>query len=175
MVKKSGNLVSADVHWFQTFALYICCYPAVYLSFRSSQLCVSDYRFASLFSNAYRIITGEIVRLACIPCVTGIQGIVDAYRQILPQIRLYGPTNFSPIINHVARFAAHSAQQGTASVSLCRFLQMGDVSVSCVHDGIELYGKLMHSSSSGSQVWSCLTSFQRGCCYSLGSYVNLYQ
>ncbi|EOB02396.1 Copine-1, partial [Anas platyrhynchos] len=49
------------------------------------------------------------------PYCQGIQGIVDAYRQILPQIRLYGPTNFSPIINHVARFAAHSAQQGTAS------------------------------------------------------------
>ncbi|KFP73237.1 Copine-1, partial [Acanthisitta chloris] len=49
------------------------------------------------------------------PYCQGIQGIVDAYRQILPQIRLYGPTNFSPIINHVARFAAHSAQQGTAA------------------------------------------------------------
>uniref|UniRef100_A0A8C0FNN3 Copine-3 n=1 Tax=Bubo bubo TaxID=30461 RepID=A0A8C0FNN3_BUBBB len=49
------------------------------------------------------------------PYCHGIQGIVDAYRQILPQIRLYGPTNFSPIINHVARFAAHSAQQGAAS------------------------------------------------------------
>ncbi|KAM6340957.1 copine-1 isoform 6-T14 [Alca torda] len=49
------------------------------------------------------------------PYCQGIQGIVDAYRQILPQIRLYGPTNFSPIINHVARFAAHSAEQGTAA------------------------------------------------------------
>ncbi|KAJ7331873.1 hypothetical protein JRQ81_014053 [Phrynocephalus forsythii] len=49
------------------------------------------------------------------PYCQGIQGIVDAYRQALPQIRLYGPTNFSPIINHVARFAAHSTQQRTAS------------------------------------------------------------
>uniref|UniRef100_A0A452IPF0 Uncharacterized protein n=1 Tax=Gopherus agassizii TaxID=38772 RepID=A0A452IPF0_9SAUR len=49
------------------------------------------------------------------PYCQGIQGIVDAYRQALPQVRLYGPTNFSPIINHVARFAAHSAQQGTAA------------------------------------------------------------
>ncbi|NWZ73625.1 CPNE1 protein, partial [Acrocephalus arundinaceus] len=49
------------------------------------------------------------------PCVTRIQGIVDAYQQILPQIRLYGPTSFSPIINHMARFAAHSLQQGTAA------------------------------------------------------------
>ncbi|NXG16911.1 CPNE1 protein, partial [Grallaria varia] len=49
------------------------------------------------------------------PYCQGIQGIVDAYRQILPQTRLYGPTNFSPIINHVARFAAYSMQQGTAA------------------------------------------------------------
>ncbi|NWQ99647.1 CPNE2 protein, partial [Paradoxornis webbianus] len=45
----------------------------------------------------------------------GIQGIVDSYCQILPQIRLYRPTNFFPIVNHVARFAAHSLQQGTAA------------------------------------------------------------
>ncbi|NXR54424.1 CPNE2 protein, partial [Hippolais icterina] len=44
-----------------------------------------------------------------------IEGIVDAYGQILPQIRLYGPTSFSPIINHMARFAAHSLQQGIAA------------------------------------------------------------
>ncbi|NXM34660.1 CPNE1 protein, partial [Oxyruncus cristatus] len=49
------------------------------------------------------------------PYCPGIQGVVDAYRHILPQVRLYGPTNFSPIINHVARFAAHSMQQGTAA------------------------------------------------------------
>ncbi|NXH49317.1 CPNE3 protein, partial [Dicaeum eximium] len=45
----------------------------------------------------------------------GIQGIVDAYRQMLPQIRLCRPTSFSPIINHMERFAAHSLQQGTAA------------------------------------------------------------
>uniref|UniRef100_G1U356 Copine-1 n=1 Tax=Oryctolagus cuniculus TaxID=9986 RepID=G1U356_RABIT len=49
------------------------------------------------------------------PYCAGIQGIVDAYRQALPQVRLYGPTNFAPIINHVARFAAQAAHQGTAS------------------------------------------------------------
>lgn len=47
----------------------------------------------------------------------GIQGIVDAYRQALPQVRLYGPTNFAPIINHVARFATQAAHQKTAQVS----------------------------------------------------------
>ena len=37
-------------------------------------------------------------------------GVIEAYRRCLPQIQLYGPTNFSPTINHVARFAAtHSS------------------------------------------------------------------
>uniref|UniRef100_A0A2D4F0Q8 Copine-3 n=3 Tax=Micrurus TaxID=8634 RepID=A0A2D4F0Q8_MICCO len=49
------------------------------------------------------------------PFCNGVQGVVDAYRVCLPQIRLYGPTNFSPIINHVARFAAAASQQRTAS------------------------------------------------------------
>ncbi|KAF6098994.1 copine 3 [Phyllostomus discolor] len=49
------------------------------------------------------------------PYCNGIQGIVETYRACLPQIKLYGPTNFSPIINHVARFAAAATQQQTAS------------------------------------------------------------
>ncbi|XP_051016556.1 copine-3 isoform X2 [Acomys russatus] len=49
------------------------------------------------------------------PYCNGIQGIIEAYRTCLPQIKLYGPTNFSPIINHVARFAAAATQQQTAS------------------------------------------------------------
>uniref|UniRef100_A0A452R3Q9 Copine 1 n=1 Tax=Ursus americanus TaxID=9643 RepID=A0A452R3Q9_URSAM len=49
------------------------------------------------------------------PYCTGIQGIVDAYRQALPQVRLYGPTNFAPIINHVAGLATQAAHQKTAS------------------------------------------------------------
>ncbi|KTF74525.1 hypothetical protein cypCar_00027166 [Cyprinus carpio] len=49
------------------------------------------------------------------PYCQGVQGIVDAYRMVLPQIRLYGPTNFSPIINHVARIAAGAAQQPNAA------------------------------------------------------------
>lgn len=49
------------------------------------------------------------------PFCNGIQGIVDAYRACLPQVKLYGPTNFSPIIEHVSRFAADAAKQKTAS------------------------------------------------------------
>jgi hypothetical protein len=32
-------------------------------------------------------------------------GVMDAYKNCIRQIQLYGPTNFSPVINHVARFA----------------------------------------------------------------------
>uniref|UniRef100_A0A3B1KK76 Copine-3 n=1 Tax=Astyanax mexicanus TaxID=7994 RepID=A0A3B1KK76_ASTMX len=49
------------------------------------------------------------------PFCQGIEGIVQAYRAALPQVRLYGPTNFSPIINHVARIAAGAAQQSNAA------------------------------------------------------------
>ncbi|XP_034170284.1 copine-1 isoform X1 [Pangasianodon hypophthalmus] len=49
------------------------------------------------------------------PYCKGVEGIVQAYRGVLPQVRLYGPTNFSPIINHVARIAATAAQQPTAA------------------------------------------------------------
>uniref|UniRef100_A0A3B5AZK4 Copine-3 n=1 Tax=Stegastes partitus TaxID=144197 RepID=A0A3B5AZK4_9TELE len=51
------------------------------------------------------------------PYCQGIQGIVEAYRMVLPQLKLSGPTNFSPIINHVASIAASAAQANTASVS----------------------------------------------------------
>ncbi|XP_064409863.1 copine-3 isoform X1 [Latimeria chalumnae] len=49
------------------------------------------------------------------PFCAGVQGIVDAYRTCLPQVRLCGPTNFSPIITHVTRFAAAATSQQTAS------------------------------------------------------------
>lgn len=32
-------------------------------------------------------------------------GVMDAYKNCIRQIQLYAPTNFSPVINHVARFA----------------------------------------------------------------------
>ncbi|XP_015229069.1 PREDICTED: copine-3-like isoform X1 [Cyprinodon variegatus] len=49
------------------------------------------------------------------PFCAGIEGVVDAYQQCLPQVKLYGPTNFSPIINHVAQFGRAALQQQTAS------------------------------------------------------------
>jgi hypothetical protein len=47
----------------------------------------------------------------------GVEGIAQAYSACLPHIRFYGPTNFSPIITHVARFATQALQQETAAVS----------------------------------------------------------
>ncbi|XP_005997254.1 copine-2 isoform X2 [Latimeria chalumnae] len=49
------------------------------------------------------------------PFCSGVEGIVQAYSACLPDIRFYGPTNFSPIINHVARFAAQAVQQEAAA------------------------------------------------------------
>ncbi|XP_033606823.1 copine-5 isoform X2 [Cryptotermes secundus] len=33
-------------------------------------------------------------------------GVLEAYRNCIHQVQLYGPTNFSPVINHVSRFAS---------------------------------------------------------------------
>uniref|UniRef100_A0A4X2LCC3 Copine-2 n=1 Tax=Vombatus ursinus TaxID=29139 RepID=A0A4X2LCC3_VOMUR len=48
------------------------------------------------------------------PFCSGVEGIAQAYSACLPHIRFYGPTNFSPIVNHVARFAAHATEQQSA-------------------------------------------------------------
>lgn len=50
--------------------------------------------------------------------IVGVEGIAQAYSACLPHIRFYGPTNFAPIINHVARFAAQALQQENAAVSV---------------------------------------------------------
>ena len=39
------------------------------------------------------------------PYCAGVDGILAAYHQSLYNVQLYGPTNFSPVIRHVARFA----------------------------------------------------------------------
>uniref|UniRef100_A0A8C9ZZC4 Copine 3 n=1 Tax=Sander lucioperca TaxID=283035 RepID=A0A8C9ZZC4_SANLU len=49
------------------------------------------------------------------PFCAGIEGVVHAYRHCLPQLKLWGPTNFSPIINHVAYFARQALRQNMAS------------------------------------------------------------
>ncbi|XP_060071852.1 copine-8-like [Ylistrum balloti] len=46
------------------------------------------------------------------PFCQGVQGILQAYYNSLKNVQLYGPTNFAPVINHVARFAA-AVQDGS--------------------------------------------------------------
>ncbi|XP_067010318.2 copine-8 [Anabrus simplex] len=46
------------------------------------------------------------------PYCDGIAGVLQAYKMCICQIQLYGPTNFSPIINQVARIA-ESCQDGS--------------------------------------------------------------
>ncbi|ESO90287.1 hypothetical protein LOTGIDRAFT_123531 [Lottia gigantea] len=45
------------------------------------------------------------------PFCAGIEGVVQAYMNCISQVQLFGPTNASPTINHVARFAATAQQQ----------------------------------------------------------------
>ncbi|XP_060778103.1 copine-3 isoform X2 [Neoarius graeffei] len=49
------------------------------------------------------------------PFCAGVEGMVEAYRLCLPQVKLYGPTNFAPIIRHVSNFARQVQQQNAAS------------------------------------------------------------
>uniref|UniRef100_A0A8B9LUG3 Copine Va n=1 Tax=Astyanax mexicanus TaxID=7994 RepID=A0A8B9LUG3_ASTMX len=46
------------------------------------------------------------------PYCNGMEGILDAYHQSLKTVQLYGPTNFAPVVNHVARYAA-AVQDGS--------------------------------------------------------------
>lgn len=50
-------------------------------------------------------------------CSLGIPGVVAAYQNAISQVHLYGPTNVSPIINHVSMFASKAAQENKPSVS----------------------------------------------------------
>lgn len=37
------------------------------------------------------------------PYCTGIEGVVESYHKCISSVQLYGPTNFAPCINHVAK------------------------------------------------------------------------
>ncbi|KAJ8301601.1 hypothetical protein KUTeg_020588 [Tegillarca granosa] len=43
------------------------------------------------------------------PYCQGINGVLQAYHNSLRNVQLYGPTNFSPVINHVSRYASDNA------------------------------------------------------------------
>ncbi|ETE72623.1 Copine-8, partial [Ophiophagus hannah] len=46
------------------------------------------------------------------PHCSGIEGILEAYHQSLKTVQLYGPTNFAPVVNHVAGYAS-AVQDGS--------------------------------------------------------------
>ncbi|XP_050412535.2 copine-8 [Patella vulgata] len=46
------------------------------------------------------------------PYCHGIDGVLQAYQRTLTSVQLYGPTNFAPCINHVAKFARTAAVNG---------------------------------------------------------------
>ncbi|XP_038605282.1 copine-5 isoform X2 [Tachyglossus aculeatus] len=46
------------------------------------------------------------------PSCSGIEGILEAYHRSLRTVQLYGPTNFAPVVGHVARYAA-AVQDGS--------------------------------------------------------------
>lgn len=37
------------------------------------------------------------------PFCAGIGGVIQAYQQAIRTVELWGPTNFAPVINHVAQ------------------------------------------------------------------------
>lgn len=49
------------------------------------------------------------------PYCAGLPGLVQAYQTCIQSIQLFGPTNISPIINHVAQFAQQQAQRPDAT------------------------------------------------------------
>ena len=70
----------------------------------------TDKQFPALGFGARVPPRGEVsfeffMNLSQSPFCTGVQGILDAYKTSISQVQLYGPTNFTPVINHVAQFA----------------------------------------------------------------------
>jgi len=70
----------------------------------------SDKMFPALGFGARIPPTGQVsheffLNLTESPFCSGLEGLLAAYYNSLYNVQLYGPTNFSPVINHVARFA----------------------------------------------------------------------
>lgn len=50
------------------------------------------------------------------PNCVGIDGVLEAYFQSLRTVQLYGPTNFAPVINQVARWETHRCIESQMSL-----------------------------------------------------------
>lgn len=62
-----------------------------------------DWPFCSYCISCFLIIFSQNGNIEN-PYCNGIQGILEAYHQSLKTVQLYGPTNFAPVVNHVARY-----------------------------------------------------------------------
>ena len=70
--------------------------------------CFSDKRFPALGFGA-KLPNGTVSHEfflnghASDPTCVGVEAVLSAYRQAIMQCQLYGPTNFAPVIYHVAK------------------------------------------------------------------------
>ncbi|XP_050792151.1 copine-8 isoform X3 [Gopherus flavomarginatus] len=70
------------------------------------------------------------------PYCNGIDGVMEAYYRSLKSVQLYGPTNFAPVINHVARIVGTRTQYGVpAAVTPCEIQRYA----SSVKDGSQYF------------------------------------
>ena len=65
------------------------------------------------------------------PYCLGIQGVLEAYHKAISCVKLWGPTNFAPIISHVAKFAADAKKNVDVQVCMYSSLQCGWLSCDC--------------------------------------------
>ena len=57
------------------------------------------------------------------PFCAGVDGLLQAYWQAIQVVQLYGPTNFAPVINHVAKFAQAYQVGKVLFLMVCRMIQ----------------------------------------------------
>ncbi|KAJ7370747.1 Copine-4 [Desmophyllum pertusum] len=70
------------------------------------------------------------------PYCQGIPEIVAAYQNCIRQVQLYGPTNVSPIINHVIRFAEQAAKENAASDTKLAIIKASRLPMSVIIVGV---------------------------------------
>jgi len=57
-----------------------------------------------------------LLRRSTDSCVAGIQGVLATYQSCIQSVELWGPTNFAPVIYHVAQFGLDAAKEGATKV-----------------------------------------------------------
>lgn len=55
---------------------------------------------------SFAIFRVNLRNLTLNPFIIYFPGVLAAYHNCIRQVQLYGPTNFAPVINHVAKFAS---------------------------------------------------------------------